>query len=98
MLGQSLAEAENRQGRRQAPGFGNDGTVTDIEVVVLRLEVVIHDITELDGSAWVCRKSCWSTKRGLCKGCAPDLGVEMISTLSDPSLFAWIEAPRLIFG
>ncbi len=28
-------------------------------------------------STWVCRKSCWNTKRGLCKGCAPDLGVEM---------------------
>ncbi|MCC7491675.1 MAG: zinc ribbon domain-containing protein [Fimbriimonadaceae bacterium] len=26
---------------------------------------------------WVCRKSCWNTKRGLCKNCAPDLGVEM---------------------
>lgn len=28
-------------------------------------------------SAWVCRKSCWNTKKGLCKECAPDLGVEM---------------------
>jgi hypothetical protein len=28
-------------------------------------------------SSWVCRKSCWNTKRGLCKECAPDLGVEM---------------------
>jgi membrane protease subunit (stomatin/prohibitin family) len=28
-------------------------------------------------SAWVCRKSCWNTQRGLCKECAPDLGVEM---------------------
>jgi hypothetical protein len=28
-------------------------------------------------SAWVCRKSCWNTKKGLCKQCAPDLGVEM---------------------
>ena len=28
-------------------------------------------------SSWVCRKSCWSEKRGLCKECAPDLGVEM---------------------
>ena len=26
---------------------------------------------------WVCRKSCWNTQRGLCKECAPDLGVEM---------------------
>ena len=28
-------------------------------------------------SSWVCRKSCWNLKRGLCKDCAPDLGVEM---------------------
>lgn len=28
-------------------------------------------------TAWVCRKSCWNEKRGLCKSCAPDLGVEM---------------------
>ena len=28
-------------------------------------------------SAWVCRKSCWNNQRGLCKGCAPDMGVEM---------------------
>lgn len=28
-------------------------------------------------SSWVCRKSCWNNKKGLCKECAPDLGVEM---------------------
>jgi membrane protease subunit (stomatin/prohibitin family) len=28
-------------------------------------------------SSWVCRKKCWNTTRGLCKNCAPDLGVEM---------------------
>jgi len=28
-------------------------------------------------SSWVCRESCWSTSKGLCKHCAPDLGVEM---------------------
>jgi len=28
-------------------------------------------------STWVCRKSCWNDQRGLCKECAPDLGVEM---------------------
>ncbi len=26
---------------------------------------------------WVCLKTCWNEKRGLCKQCAPDLGVEM---------------------
>lgn len=28
-------------------------------------------------STWVCRDSCWNEKRGLCKSCAPDMGVEM---------------------
>lgn len=28
-------------------------------------------------TSWVCRKSCWNSKKGLCKECAPDLGVEM---------------------
>lgn len=28
-------------------------------------------------SGWVCRKNCWNAQKGLCKNCAPDLGVEM---------------------
>ncbi|MEW6568081.1 MAG: zinc ribbon domain-containing protein [Chloroflexota bacterium] len=28
-------------------------------------------------SNWVCRKSCWNSKRSLCKECGPDLGMEM---------------------
>lgn len=28
-------------------------------------------------SSWVCRKACWNGDKGLCKQCAPDLGVEM---------------------
>lgn len=28
-------------------------------------------------STWVCHKSCWNNQRGLCKNCAPDMGVEM---------------------
>jgi membrane protease subunit (stomatin/prohibitin family) len=28
-------------------------------------------------SSWICRKSCWNSKKGLCKNCAPDMGVEM---------------------
>jgi hypothetical protein len=31
---------------------------------------------------WVCRQSCWNTKRGLCKDCAPDLAVEMSAAQS----------------
>ena len=33
-------------------------------------------------SSWVCRKSCWNTAKGLCKECAPDLGVEMSAAQS----------------
>ncbi len=28
-------------------------------------------------SSWVCRKSCWNARKGLCKNCAPDVAVEM---------------------
>ncbi len=28
-------------------------------------------------NSWVCTKSCWNVTKGLCKSCAPDLGVEM---------------------
>jgi hypothetical protein len=27
--------------------------------------------------SWVCRQSCWNARRGLCKECSPDLGVEV---------------------
>jgi membrane protease subunit (stomatin/prohibitin family) len=33
-------------------------------------------------SKWVCRRSCWNTQKGLCKECAPDLGVEMAAAQS----------------
>ena len=32
--------------------------------------------------AWVCRKGCWNTQKGLCKNCAPDTGVEMAAAQS----------------
>jgi membrane protease subunit (stomatin/prohibitin family) len=37
-------------------------------------------------STWVCRKGCWNTKRGLCKECAPDLGVEMSAAQASRSV------------
>ncbi|NLE44248.1 MAG: zinc-ribbon domain-containing protein [Chloroflexi bacterium] len=37
-------------------------------------------------STWVCRKGCWNTRRGLCKECAPDLGVEMSAAQSTRSV------------
>ncbi len=37
-------------------------------------------------SQWVCKKSCWNHKKGLCKECAPDLGVEMSAAQSSRSV------------
>ena len=37
-------------------------------------------------SSWVCRKSCWNNQKGLCKGCAPDLGVEMAAAQASKSV------------
>lgn len=35
---------------------------------------------------WVCRKNCWNNKKGLCKECAPDLGVEMAAAQASKSV------------
>lgn len=37
-------------------------------------------------SSWVCRSGCWNTKKGLCKACAPDLGVEMAAAQASKSV------------
>lgn len=37
-------------------------------------------------NSWVCRTSCWNTKKGLCKECAPDLGVEMSAAQASRSV------------
>ena len=37
-------------------------------------------------NAWVCRQKCWNTKKGLCKECAPDLGVEMSAAQASHSV------------
>ena len=43
--------------------------------------------------SWVCRKSCWNDKRGLCKKCAPDLGVEMSAAQASKGVEAvWTNA------
>jgi len=36
--------------------------------------------------SWVCREKCWNTKRGLCKECAPDMGVEMSAAQASRSV------------
>jgi ribosomal protein L40E len=35
---------------------------------------------------WACIDRCWNDKKGLCKSCAPDLGVEMAKAQSDKSV------------
>lgn len=37
-------------------------------------------------NSWVCKKRCWNEKKGLCKGCAPDLGVEMAAAQASKSV------------
>jgi hypothetical protein len=37
-------------------------------------------------NSWVCREKCWNTKKGLCKKCAPDLGVEMAAAQASKSV------------
>jgi membrane protease subunit (stomatin/prohibitin family) len=37
-------------------------------------------------SKWVCKDGCWNVKRGLCKDCAPDLGVEMSAAQASRSV------------
>jgi len=37
-------------------------------------------------SSWVCKAGCWNNKRGLCKSCAPDLGVEMSAAQASRSV------------
>jgi hypothetical protein len=36
--------------------------------------------------SWVCRAKCWNNKRGMCKGCAPDLAVEMSAAQSSKAV------------
>jgi membrane protease subunit (stomatin/prohibitin family) len=36
--------------------------------------------------SWVCREKCWNNKRGLCKNCAPDMGVEMSAAQASRSV------------
>ncbi len=35
---------------------------------------------------WSCRQQCWNEKRGLCKQCAPDMGVEMSAAQASRSV------------
>jgi len=37
-------------------------------------------------SAWVCRAKCWNERKGLCKECAPDLGVAMAAAQAAKSV------------
>jgi membrane protease subunit (stomatin/prohibitin family) len=37
-------------------------------------------------SAWVCKQQCWNEKKGLCKDCAPDMGVEMAAAQAGKSV------------
>ncbi|KZL92376.1 zinc ribbon domain-containing protein [Clostridium magnum] len=36
--------------------------------------------------SWVCKERCWNNNKGLCKDCAPDLGVEMSAAQASRSV------------
>jgi len=36
--------------------------------------------------SWVCKERCWNNSKGLCKDCAPDLGVEMSAAQASRSV------------
>lgn len=36
--------------------------------------------------AWVCKEKCWNNNKGLCKNCAPDIGVEMSAAQASHSV------------
>jgi membrane protease subunit (stomatin/prohibitin family) len=46
-------------------------------------------------SNWVCRKSCWNQKRGLCKDCSPDLAVEVSAAQSSAAVQEIWAAPAM---
>lgn len=46
-------------------------------------------------ASWVCRRSCWNNKKGLCKECAPDLGVEMAAAQAEKAAEAVRENARI---
>ena len=60
------------------------GRVTDAQRERAREEALVEAMGQIKPhfvqcprcQSWVCRKSCWNTKRGLCKNCAPDLATE----------------------
>lgn len=53
------------------------------EAFLKAMEELKPDFTQCPRcSIWVCKGSCWNTKKGLCKNCAPDLGVEMAAAQS----------------
>ncbi len=49
MLGQISSQGQDRLRRRTPPGLRDHRTIADIEVIVLGLEVRIHELTELYG-------------------------------------------------
>lgn len=49
-------------------------------------EILPHFVQCPHCQSWVCREDCWNSKKGLCKNCAPDLGVEMAAAQSQKSV------------
>jgi DNA-directed RNA polymerase subunit M/transcription elongation factor TFIIS len=92
LFGGFFGKAENISGRVHSAGWQkahNDALV----VAIAELKPDFEQCPKCQ--TWVCRKACWNDKRGLCKGCAPDLGVEMSAAQADKALEAVREKAQM---
>jgi DNA-directed RNA polymerase subunit M/transcription elongation factor TFIIS len=80
----ALDTANNLLGGLFGGATNVSGRLADARRERAREEALIEAIGELRPlfvqcprcQSWVCRKSCWNNKRGICKNCSPDLEVE----------------------
>lgn len=57
------------------------------DAFVVAVQEILPDFKQCPRcQSWVCKEKCWNEKRGLCKNCAPDLGVEMSAAQASRSV------------
>jgi len=79
LLGGLFSSAANVAGRVSSAAYERAHDAAFIEAVK---EMRPRYIQCPNCNQWVCRERCWNTKKGLCKSCAPDLGVQMAAAQS----------------
>ena len=83
IIGGLLSTASNLSGRVHSAAWEK---AHDDAFIKAGMEIKAEFVQCPRCSSWVCKKSCWNTKRGLCKQCAPDLGVEMSAAQASRSV------------